>query len=266
MSSLERKIVEFPTTRAKYNAGTERDHNVIGQRISEARHEQKLTAKHFSKRLEEYGVYVGIGAIGKWERGESVPNAYQLLAISHALGLRNELAYFTSSESGNTLNNIGKQKLDEYEKLLIASGMFSPEEIQESDDELVFLPKATLRPSAGTGGFLDESGFEPTEFPRGIVPAGADFAMDISGDSMEPVYHNGQTVFVQRCQTLMPGDIGIFMYDGEGYIKQYTEANIGSETGEETGARPVLISFNTKYAPKVVSPYVPFSIFGKVLN
>lgn len=40
---------------------------------------------------------------------------------------------------------------------------------------------------------------------------------------MEPVYHDGQIVWVERCETLSIGQVGVFVYDGEGYLKSYGE-------------------------------------------
>ena len=277
MSSQGRKdskVIRFPGNAATYNAEQERSENVIGRRIQTARHDRKISIEQFSTILQDYGVSAQKGAIGKWERGESAPNAYQLLAISQALQLGNDLAYFMSSKAGEALNAEGYQRLAEYKELLIASGKYKVAQLFEElqDDEIV-LPKAVLRPSAGTGGFLDESSFEPVSFPRSSVPAGADLVMNITGDSMEPVYQDGQLIFVHRCETLNVGDVGIFMHDGEGFIKEYREVDPDPEYEDaftdSTGVRrmqPVLVSYNKKYPPRVVSPYSTFGIFGKVLN
>lgn len=53
------------------------------------------------------------------------------------------------------------------------------------------------------------------------VPADADYAVCISGDSMEPYIHDGQMVFVKETQELYDGDVGIFCVDGAMYCKQY---------------------------------------------
>lgn len=277
MSSQDKngnKVVRFPGASASYNAEDERSRNVIGQRIKSARREQKISMETFSSVLEGYGVSAGKAAIGKWERGESSPNAYQLLAISQALRLGDDLSFFMASRADTALNVEGQHKLAEYKELLIASGKYRmPSLLEELQSDEIVLPKALLRPSAGTGGFLDESSFEPVSFPRSSVPDGADLVMNISGDSMEPVYQDGQLIFVQRCETLNVGDVGIFLYDGEGYIKEYREIEPAPEVEDafvdSTGAKrkqPVLVSYNKKYEPRIVSPYTTFGIFGKVLN
>ena len=61
------------------------------------------------------------------------------------------------------------------------------------------------------------------QVPASSVPAGAEFGIYVSGDSMEPRYHSGQIVWVKRCEELKCGDIGIFVYDDCGYLKKYDE-------------------------------------------
>ena len=60
------------------------------------------------------------------------------------------------------------------------------------------------------------------------VPAKADFAVRISGDSMEPVIKDGQRVYVSRTNGLEPGDVGIFFVDGDMKCKQYCEDSQGN--------------------------------------
>ena len=65
--------------------------------------------------------------------------------------------------------------------------------------------------------------FRLLSVPKNTIPAGAEFGIRVSGDSMMPTYCDGQIVWIQQCQTLNPGEVGIFIYDGEGYIKSYEE-------------------------------------------
>lgn len=109
-------------------------------------------------------------------------------------------------------------------------------------------------------------------FPENAVPPDADFGVRVSGDSMEPVYHDGQIVWVQKCETLSVGQVGIFVYDGEGYIKRYGEQQPEHDSVDAytdsygvIHMQPVLISYNRKYADKIVRPENQFEIVGRVL-
>ena len=58
------------------------------------------------------------------------------------------------------------------------------------------------------------------------VPRGADFAVRIQGDSMEPEIADGSTVYVNR-DPLTDGDVGIFCVDGAMLCKQYHRDAMG---------------------------------------
>ena len=91
---------------------------------------------------------------------------------------------------------------------------------------------------------------------------------------MEPVFHDGQIVWVQQCSALDPGEVGIFIYNDEAYIKVYGEQEPDEDLAEAftdsygvVHNQIVLISYNDeKYDPIEVSPYGSFSIFGRVLR
>ena len=137
-------------------------------------------------------------------------------------------------------------------------------------DAYLDMPVSDLPVSAGTGAFLDEGNFEMVSFPESRIPDGAEFGVRVSGDSMEPVYHDGQIVWVQRCETLRTGEVGVMIYDGQGYIKAYAEqepddpeAYLGSDGVRRM--QPVMVSYNKAYAPKPASPELEFRIVGRVL-
>ena len=67
--------------------------------------------------------------------------------------------------------------------------------------------------------------FQQIQVPASSVPAGAEFGIYVSGDSMEPRYHNGQIVWVKRCEELKCGDIGIFVYDENFTASSRVEVN-----------------------------------------
>ena len=48
----------------------------------------------------------------------------------------------------------------------------------------------------------------------------ADFAVEVDGDSMEPDYHSGDIVLIKRDPDVPVGEVGLFVHDGMGYIKE----------------------------------------------
>lgn len=255
-----------------YNAASAKAHNLIGEKIAAARRLRGLSLNAFSQLLGRYGLSIQRQGLGKWESGDAVPNGYQLLAVCHALEIEDGLAYFTG-QAPEALNAAGLQKLCAYKQDLIASGRYKPEQIAETKITYIEMPVSTLSAAAGTGTFLDEENFDLMRFPAASVPAGAEFGIRVRGDSMEPVYQDGQIVWVKTCNSLRPGEVGIFMYDGNGYIKVYgeqtPEASLEDAYRDMNGdlrMQPVLISYNENYAPRPVSPELGFCIVGRVLG
>jgi len=60
------------------------------------------------------------------------------------------------------------------------------------------------------------------------VPKGADFCIDITGDSMEPYIKDGSRVYVQRGDVEEMRDAGVFYVDGDVYVKQWCVDMIGT--------------------------------------
>lgn len=255
----------------EYDATIEKDHNILGNCIAEARKKRGLTLTTFSEYLKGFGVNVSRTAAGKWETGDTVPNAYQFIAVLNALAMDEHLSSYMERYTP-ALNEIGIQKVEEYRSDLIASGKYRPLPINASPVRYIEMPVSNLAVSAGTGAFLDEGNFEMISFPEDKIPEGADFGIRVSGDSMEPVYHDGQIVWVQECDRVEIGQVGVFIYDGEGYLKRYNEQTPGNDVVDDftdsygtIHPQPVMESYNQKYEPRIVRPSAVFQIVGRVL-
>ena len=256
--------------------------NLLGEKLAKARKEQKIRQGEFVRLLKDYGIDMSSSSYSCWETGARTPNAYQLLALCRALDIDDVMGYFldgTIRESGvDLLNEEGQELVRQYVRLLNKSGEYNrftmgeDTESKESDN-LIDLELYLQAASAGTGQFLDNDVHERISLPRTIVPARTEFALRISGDSMEPAFYSEQLAFVKRTVSLNPGDIGIFLLDGESYIKKYEEEMPESDELEDymyssgnVQKKPVLVSLNSKYAPIHVTQNNKFSIIGKVLN
>ena len=171
--------------------------NLLGEKLAKARKEQKIRQGDFVQLLKDYGIKMSSSSYSCWETGARTPNAYQLLALCRALDIDDVMGYFldgTIRESGVALLNEEGQKLvRQYIRLLNKSGeynRFTTQEDTESkeSDNLIDLELYLQAASAGTGQFLDNDVHERISLPRTIVPAGTEFALRISGDSMEPAF------------------------------------------------------------------------------
>lgn len=108
-----------------------------------------------------------------------------------------------------------------------ASKLLSPEEVRARIASAGASSRFGKRPimlydlpvSAGVGEFLDESKGEEIYIPDNNRTAEADFALKISGNSMEPKYRDGDILLVSDCESVEVGEPGIFLLDGSGYFK-----------------------------------------------
>jgi len=108
--------------------------------------------------------------------------------------------------------------------------------------------------SAGSGNFLDDSSYEEIEAPS-YVPVAVDFALRVSGDSMNPLIKDGQVIWVKEQEVLGNGDIGIFAYSGDVYCKKLI-AN---------GSKAYLRSLNPMYEDIEIKDDYGFKVIGKVV-
>lgn len=106
--------------------------------------------------------------------------------------------------------------------------------------------------SAGPGVYLDDHTAESISVPDNEKTQVADFALRISGNSMEPKYHDGDILLVENCDSIEIGELGIFILDGNGYFKKY-----GGDT---------LISLNPEYGEIFLKEYAEAVCCGRVVG
>lgn len=122
------------------------------------------------------------------------------------------------------LDTSGKELIDsvfehEYERMLS-----SQKSIQINGYTKIFYDVPV---SAGTGQYLDNTTAKKVTLYN-EPPHGTDYILRISGDSMEPDYHDGDYVYVQKAKFIDEGEIGIFVYDGNVYMKEYSHNGLRS--------------------------------------
>lgn len=107
--------------------------------------------------------------------------------------------------------------------------------------------------SAGTGEWLgDDSSYSIINVPLTEESRRADFIIRVAGDSMEPKFYSGDKLLILEAQTLDVGDIGVFVLNGESYVKK-----LGSSK---------LISINPAYDDIPYDKYDTISVVGKVIG
>lgn len=233
-------------------------------RLKEARLKNGLTQEKLAK---EIGVakstYTG------YEKGNSEPNMFVLSKIMDVLGIDANYLYqdevrmrhesrATPEEMENlvkkyrALDDYGKEAVDgvldvefrrhEAERMASAAVKIKEqrqemEVAEETAPGLVYftIPRQLYAMGAGGGQYND---YQSTENQRLIKepPRGTSYIAPVSGDSMEPTFHDGDLLFVRATVDIRPGQIGVFFMGGQQWVKECGD-------GE-------LISHNPAYDPE----------------
>lgn len=140
-----------------------------------------------------------------------------------------------------TLNNAEVDLIADYNKLNAEGKATASERVKELTEipryidpeadvhfsnkqpELIEIDFYELPASAGTGMYLFDEPKEVIKVVDTDTARRADFVLPVSGDSMEPDYYDGDRVFVESVPTVEIGEIGIFILNGESYIKERGE-------------------------------------------
>lgn len=170
--------------------------NSFGSRLAERRKVLGFHQSQVAEWMTAAGFPVRTQAVSKWETGQTLPNARQLVELCRLYGIRDVVAAF-----GTPREEHGPGRI---------------------------LPLYHLAVSAGVGEYLDGAGYDSVEVGEEVSPE-ADFGVRISGDSMEPRFVHGQIVWVHRQQELQSGQIGIFLLNGAGYCKRLEQRGEGVE-------------------------------------
>jgi hypothetical protein len=238
----------------------------IGAIITAYRKKAHMSQFELAALLQEEGIDVTSKTISAWETGRNEISARIFLHLCRILEIPDCLEEYFGCNPNNPLallNAAGKEKALSYIDLLLYPQSYVKEPhitpytaASRQKDGIKKLRLYDARVSAGSGDFLDSDYYTTIEVPEEDA-RGADFAVTVSGDSMEPLFRDRDIVFVHRQETLENGEIGIFSFDNKAYIKKFNNA----------GFAVFLMSLNPRYLPISVDPNRDsFRIFGKVVR
>ena len=230
----------------------------IGSIISAYRKKAGLKQTQLAGLVNQSGFSISHKSISAWEKDVSQPSVAVFLELCRILRVPDLYEEYFGSNPGNPLSDLnesGKEKANDYIRLLKAAGGYT-----KQPDIIPFPARKrkrlyTVRVSAGTGNFLDDDNYEIIEVGN-EVSEDADFGVRITGDSMEPLFINRQTVWVHRQPDLEDGEIGVFYLNDMSYCKKLRKNPSGT----------FLISLNPKYDPIPIREGDSFRIFGKVVQ
>lgn len=204
------------------------------EKLKARRKELKMTQKDIADQLG-----ISYQAYSAWERGVKEPSKEKVQRLEQIL--RVPKGYFTEIEIVrlyNTLSNKGKNQVVDYARDLVQK-----ETTQKviSVSENLYEYHVYEKMSAGIGASVyDDRDYDIVYFDEELAH---DFASWVSGDSMEPKYHNGSVALIRETGFDYDGAVYAVVCNNQTYIKRVYR--------EEEGLR--LVSINTKYKDIFIS-------------
>ena len=204
------------------------------EKLKARRKELKLTQKDIADQLG-----ISYQAYSAWERGVKEPSKEKINRLEQLLKVPKD--YFTEIEIVrlyNTLSNKGKNQVVEYARDLVKK-----EKIQQviSVSEKLYEYRVYEKMSAGIGASVyDDRNNDTVYFNEELAH---DFASWVSGDSMEPKYHDGSVALIRETGFDYDGAVYAVVCNSQTYIKRVYR--------EKDGLR--LVSINPKYKDIFIS-------------
>lgn len=198
------------------------------EKLKARRKELKMTQKDIADQLG-----ISYQAYSAWERGVKEPSKDKVQRLEQIL--RVPKGYFTEIEIVrlyNTLSNKGKNQVVEYARDLVQK-----EKTQQviSVSENFYEYHVYEKMSAGIGASVyDDRNYDTVYFNEELAH---DFASWVSGDSMEPKYHNGSVALIRETGFDYDGAVYAVVCNNQTYLKRVYR--------EEKGLR--LVSINPRY-------------------
>lgn len=172
-----------------------------------------------------------------YESGKHDPKSDILIKIANAcsvtvdflLGRENSKStnFFSQSESEHikkyrTLDEYGKEAVD---GVLETEHRRCKEQRERSaplpDENVLPLRCSTQAASAGTGCYLGPEEWDLIYVQENDLTRRASFCVPVSGNSMEPRYHDGDILVIDDNAEVELGQVGLYTIDGEGFVKIY---------------------------------------------
>lgn len=231
----------------------------IGKRLKEARERAGYTQK-------ELGEIVGVtsSAITNYETEISHPKEPVMYALIDALGVEPNYLFQDCIKNAPSVSDEAMRLARDYDTALDDRGRkmvrgLADLEIgyaakraekekaerkaelikhrEETADEIaVYVTTLYHQPVSAGNGENAAYDYSETVQLKKMPPNGTSYIVPVQGDSMEPLFSDGDKVFVRAQIDIEPGQTGVFYMDGQMWIKELGDG--------------VLLSRNPKYPPR----------------
>lgn len=204
------------------------------EKLREMRVSAGKTVPEVSRYLQSVGMKAATQTIYGWEKGHSQPTIDTFLEMCRFYGVTDVFSYFGDVPEVSDIISLQEREqikkyrsLDPYGKEAVDGVLdaewrrcTTPAQAQAEANKVIYIfPGYSMPMSAGTG---QPAGSEYPENYRLVKepPRRATFIAPVSGNSMEPTYHNGDKLFIRSCPEIEVGQVGVFIMDGQQWVKE----------------------------------------------
>lgn len=221
--------------------------NLLGSRIKILREENKLTQNDLAKKLG----FKNYTTITKWEKGENLPRGRELKLLAELFDVSSDwILGLSDSRSSSDINHIYSQLTPPRQHKVYT---FAEHQLEEQNNGVEESSAIYLVGQTAAGEPLEYSQINAEQINT-TVPSGADYALTVKGDSMEPLIKDGSIIFYKEQPTVENGEVAIVeIKGGEVTCKKFYF----------NGEKVVLRSINDKYEDMIFEDGV--RIIGKVI-
>ncbi|ELP8735236.1 LexA family transcriptional regulator [Staphylococcus pseudintermedius] len=232
--------------------------NSFKDRLKQIMSERKISQSELSRRTG-----IGRNSISDYLNGKYEAKQDKVFELAKALNVNEAwLMGFDISknrEIENSITSIYDKLTPPRQKRVLD---FANEQLNEQNNKVLHINSHNIiseevavygYASAGTGETLID-GVEFTTQYNGHIP-NHDFALQVNGDSMEPLFEDKEIIFVDKTKQINSGQIGIFVIDGEAYLKKVFISDKGIR----------LVSLNSKYPDLHFDSSHDIKVAGKVI-
>ncbi|MEJ7541940.1 XRE family transcriptional regulator [Staphylococcus intermedius] len=226
----------------------------IGNKIRYYRTKMNLTQDQLGEKLNTKKA-----TISNYETGYRTPKQDDLFEIAHILNISIDDLFPKRHNKKSDITSIYDKLTPPRQKRVLD---FATEQLDEQNNKVLHINSNNIvseevavygYASAGTGETLID-GVEFTTQYNGHIP-NHDFALQVNGDSMEPMFEDKEIIFIDKTKQINSGQIGIFVIDGEAYLKKVFISDKGIR----------LVSLNSKYPDLHFDSSHDIKVAGKVI-
>lgn len=205
----------------------------IGEGLKKLRKNKNMTMEQLATELnDKYPDLMKLtkGKISKWENEKEEPRLSTAKILAEYFNVKINDLYSeskTTYKDDNDITSIYSKLTPPRQENVLNYANSQLDEQNSKGDNVVDINsyKQDKTPvnvngcvSAGVGERLhDETLF--TEMVKAPVPP-HDLALKVNGDSMEPMFKDGEIIFVEKTHNIKNGQIGIFIIEEEAYVKK----------------------------------------------